>query len=318
MTVTDQTTTCRFDHEAFVYGSEDEYVGCLRPLLAGAVARGEPTYAVVPTGSAKLLADVLGATASGVSFIDAETWYRRPAETIAAYDRILRELRPGTRATVVGEVQFGDTPRDWLAWTRYESALNRILEQHDAQVVCPYDSRALAPSVVEAAARTHPHVLGSGGSRHSEVYADPEVLLPVLTLDWDVPPGPPAIDLLVQGSTDAARRAFRRAALAAGFEIERVEELTLAVNEVVTNALVHGGGQARLRVWASAEGVTCTVEDEGPGNEDALLGYRPPAPGAERGYGLWLARRIFDDVESRRSSAGGLAVVLDARSRRAI
>lgn len=313
--MTDRRTE-RLDHEAFLYGSDDEYAACLGTLLAGALARGEPAYAVVAPEKAKLLAGELGAMADRVSFFDAANWYCQPAETLAAYDRILRGLRPGTRAVVVGEVQFGDTQRDWLAWTRYESALNRVLEGHQARVVCPYDSRSLAPSVIEAAARTHPHILRVHGQQPSGVYAEPEVLLPVLTLDWDVPPGPPEVDLIVHGGTDAARRAFRRAALATGFDLDRVEELTLAVNEVVTNALVHGGGRARLRVWVSADGVTCTVEDEGPGNEDALLGYRPPPPGAERGYGLWLARRIFDDVESRRSAAGGLAVVLDARSRR--
>ena len=304
------------DHDAFVYASEDEFAECLTPLLVHALGRGRPAVAVVPKANAQLLADTLGDDAARVSFVEADGWYRHPAETIGAYDRMLRTFPEDAEPFVIGEVQFGETPRDWLAWTRYESALNRSLQDHRAHVVCPYDKRTLPASVVDAALRTHPHLLAAGERSESSVYAEPEVLLPVLTFAWDAPQRPPEVDLVVKGNTDSVRRAFRRAALAAGFEPDRVEELTLALNEIVTNALVHGGGQAHLRTWVSPEGVTCVVDDEGPGVDDALLGYRPPAPDAVRGYGMWLARRIFDDLDARRTAGGGLSVVLDARNNR--
>lgn len=305
-----------FDHDAFVYSSDDEFVAGLVPACAAALASGGHVLAVVPEANAQILASGLGADAARTSFLAAEDFYHHPVEAIGEYDRLLRALPFGTRGFVVGEVQFGESQRERRSWTRYESALNRALESHDAHLVCPYDARTLPTSLVDAARRTHPHVLGPTGRTESPLYAEPEVLLPLLTLTWDAPMQPPDVDLVVKGSTDAARRAFRRAALVAGFDPGRVEELTLALNEVVTNAIVHGGGQAHLRTWISPEGVTCAIDDEGPGLDDALLGYRPPPPDAEGGYGLWMARKMFDDFEARRAPGGGLAVVLEARTER--
>ena len=59
--------------------------------------------------------------------MDAREWYRNPTRTIAGYDRVLRDLDRGRSAFVIGEVQFGDDPRQWAEWTRYEAALNRVL-----------------------------------------------------------------------------------------------------------------------------------------------------------------------------------------------
>jgi anti-sigma regulatory factor (Ser/Thr protein kinase) len=95
------------------------------------------------------------------------------------------------------------------------------------------------------------------------------------------------------------RNLVRRAALDAGFPGEKADELVLAVNEVATNAVVHGRPPAVLRVWTSAEEAFCEVSDAGPGIDDMRAGQVLPPPKSIGGRGLYLARVLADDVEIR-------------------
>ena len=297
-----------FVHEAFVYEGDDDYVGVLVPLMTAALAADSRVIAVVPPRSAGLLRCALGDTAAGARWVDARDWYRRPSRTIAGYARTLAELPAGASAFVIGEVPFGDAP-DRLAWTRYEAALNRALDRHAAHVVCPYDARALPSAVTHDARRTHPHLQGGDGSRPSGAYVEPEDLLRELARPVVAPAGPPDVVVDLDGSIAVARRAFAAAAMVWGLTAGRADELSLAVSEVVTNAVVHGGGVASLRVWCRHD-LTCVVDDGGAGNDDPLLGYVPPLPGSLGGYGLWVTRQLFDRTELGRSPAGGLRVLL--------
>jgi len=298
-------------HEALVYGSDAAYVAALAPLLAQATAEGRPAIAVVPAHNTALLRGALTpAVAAQVEWVSAEDWYQHPIRTIAAYEARIRRLPAGSVALVVGEVQFGTTEVQWAAWTRYESALNRALERHAVRVICPYDSRSLPATVVDDAARTHPCLLSDGNPRPSEGYEAPEALLRDLPPALAMPERGPDVELVDQRSARPARRAFGEAARAWGVPDERIDELSVGVSEVVTNAVLHGHSAATVRVWCDDEVLLCAVEDEGGGTDDVLLGYRPPAAGAMGGYGLWLARQVFDRSELDCSPAGGLRVLL--------
>jgi anti-sigma regulatory factor (Ser/Thr protein kinase) len=66
----------------------------------------------------------------------------------------------------------------------------------------------------------------------------------------------------------------------------------VAVNEVTTNAVRHGGGAGRLELWRMGDHLYCRVIDRGPGipaNHRRLDLPRPPRH-AIAGRGLWLAR----------------------------
>jgi len=311
--VTDVAAVCasELEHEAFVYSSDDEYVSTLAPLIEAAVNAGDEVIVVVPTANERLLRAALTVAAHRVSWIDAAEWYRHPARTISAYDRALRELRPGCAAFVIGEVQFGTTETEWAEWTRYESVLNRVLERYPARVICPYDARALAPAVVADASRTHPTLVGIDARRPSVAFVEPEVFvtpLPPARSNGDV------FEATIVGARSVrdGRRLFTEVARDVGFADERVDELAVAVSEVLTNAVVHGGGRATMRVSAERHEVLCVVADEGAGADDPLLGFRAPNGMSEGGYGLWFARQTFDRVEIERSAAGGLVVHLVA------
>ncbi|WP_433605134.1 ATP-binding protein [Dactylosporangium sp. CA-139114] len=69
-----------------------------------------------------------------------------------------------------------------------------------------------------------------------------------------------------------------------------------AVNEVLTNAYVHGAPPVDVAVWVTRGRVECRVTDRGPGFRDPLTGYRPGPGGTRSGTGLWLARQACDEV----------------------
>lgn len=294
-----------FRHEAFVYGSDEEYVAVLATYVLSGLVDDDVVIAVVPARNAALLREAIGPDFDAVEVIDADEWYRTPGTTIAGYDDVLAAHAGARRVRVIGEVAFGDTAADWAAWTRYEAALNRAFERYEARVVCPYDARTLPPTVVVDACRTHPVLLSGAGSAPSVAYEEPEALARSLRVPMSIPTGAPVLDLTVDHDLRDARMAFRQVAAAAGFDTRRIAELTLAVNEVLTNALVHGGGPARLRVWDEGGGeLFCTVDDPGPGADDPLVGLLPPHADRHGGRGVWLVRQLFDRAELVRSDAG--------------
>ena len=85
-------------HEAFVYGSDDEFVGRMASFLQDGLAEGATAFAVTTRGNWARLREQLGASAERVSFTDRDGCYLRPATTIASYANTLqRSLRAALR-----------------------------------------------------------------------------------------------------------------------------------------------------------------------------------------------------------------------------
>jgi serine/threonine-protein kinase RsbW len=79
---------------------------------------------------------------------------------------------------------------------------------------------------------------------------------------------------------------------------QRLDDFVLAVNELLTNAVRHGGGKGRVRLWRRGDEVVCEVSDHGTGFDDTRLsaGTKPP-PDTPGGWGLWLADKLSDRME---------------------
>jgi anti-sigma regulatory factor (Ser/Thr protein kinase) len=74
-----------------------------------------------------------------------------------------------------------------------------------------------------------------------------------------------------------------------------VDDLLLVVNELCGNAIRHGGGRGRLRLWIDGYRVMCRVTDSGPGMpQPEVQGLDRPASSVVGGRGLWIVRRLAD------------------------
>ena len=110
-------------------------------------------------------------------------------------------------------------------------------------------------------------------------------------------------DILLSQSFDhstitALRHAVASTAGRCGLTGDRLDDFVVAVNELLTNAIRHGGGQGRVRVWVLDGSVVCEVSDAGAG----IAGERPPRPprpvaDQPGGWGLWLAEELTDGFE---------------------
>ena len=104
----------------------------------------------------------------------------------------------------------------------------------------------------------------------------------------------------------------RTVGLDAGLADEKADALVIAVNEITTNAVVHGRAPAGLRLWTSADDVLCEVRDAGYGIDDEFAGQVLPVPDSVGGRGLWLARVLCDDLDIGRDGESAVSLRMAA------
>ena len=113
------------------------------------------------------------------------------------------------------------------------------------------------------------------------------------------------------GSLYALRAAVAAHAAAAGLGTHQVYDVTAVAHELAANAVIHGAGHGRLRLWTDDKFLYCQVSDDGRGGAADGAGEQDgaaPWP-AEHGHGLWLAAQLADHVDIGRSPDGTTATV---------
>jgi anti-sigma regulatory factor (Ser/Thr protein kinase) len=110
-------------------------------------------------------------------------------------------------------------------------------------------------------------------------------------------PLPPELAPLDQrfdrGGLYALRAAVAAHAAHFGLPENLVEDVVVIANELASNAVRHGGGGGRLRLWRNESAVHCQVSDGGPGMaQPDTAGTRRAAPAAPGGRGLWIVRQL--------------------------
>ncbi|HYZ75771.1 MAG TPA: anti-sigma factor RsbA family regulatory protein [Gaiellaceae bacterium] len=298
-----------FRHEALLYAGRDEFVDWVGAFVRDAVAAEETVLAVVAPEKIDLLRGALDGEAAEVFFADMRKLGGNPARIIPAWREFVAEhSATGRPVRGVGEpIWPGRSEAELAECRRHESLLNlAFADGRPWWLVCPYDTESLDPAVVEEARRTHPFVCEDGVGRESVDYYG----LDAIARPFDERlPDPP---------DDVSEVAFRRGPLAplrrfvadhaAGLGAARRADFVLAVHEVVSNSIRHGGGAGTLHVWRDRDALVCEVRDGGR-IDDPLVGRERPAFGGPGGRGLWLANQLCDLVQVRSFPHGSVVRV---------
>ncbi len=126
----------------------------------------------------------------------------------------------------------------------------------------------------------------------------------------------PGVDPSLDLRFDAGRLFALRAAVAAhasslGADDEELDRVLLVAQELAGNAIRHGGGGGRLRLWWSEGGIVCEVSDSGDGLADPrAVGLGPPPITSPTGRGLWIVRTLCDEVRIDTDSNGTTVTVV--------
>ena len=132
---------------------------------------------------------------------------------------------------------------------------------------------------------------------------------------------PPILDLgFDPGTLQTAREQVRACVSHAGFPDDQADDVVLAVHELAANAVCHGPGGGRVRVWNLAGALYCQVDD---GNSPAS-GQPDGSPGpaaanslpCEPGHGLWVVQQLADQMQSLSGPDGTCVLIRFGRGAR--
>jgi anti-sigma regulatory factor (Ser/Thr protein kinase) len=283
-------------HEAVLYSSPDELAARLAPRIDAAMRTGGPVVAVLEEENRTALMTVLGGDAGSVDFADPTEVHSVPAFTVATrWARASRGLQPSDRPTTVISQPVEGIPNCGPEhWARLDMALNVAIEGLPITVLCPYPAGGPELARVEA---THPLVSTGADVHPSSRYRRPHETV----VEYPPPPPPelagPEAELAFDAHGLAAVRAMVvGAGSAVGLAGGRLADFVLAVNEVASNAVEHGPGHGRLRVWTTGGEIVAEVADAGR-MDVRFPGVAVPPPSGPRGRGLWLASEMCDVLQ---------------------
>jgi anti-sigma regulatory factor (Ser/Thr protein kinase) len=300
-----------FVHQAQIYDSEQDFLEVAVPFAREGIGAGEAVLARVRGPNAEALIDALGGDAYAIDVATAEGFYETPARTRSKFLDWAAEHADGRRVRLLGEPPWPLLSAAGVReWARHEAVINLSFAGSPVTFVCPYDARGLPASIIEHAERTHPQLVRAGDVAASPAYLDPRDFCGALNDAAPAPSGSPVAELRVEAERLASLRELVQGhAWEAGVEVGRIADIVLAVDEVATNALVHGAEPAIVRVWRQPGELVFEVVDSGAGIDDPVAGQLAPTGDAGAGRGLWTARQLCDSVEFRRNPSG-VAVTL--------
>lgn len=294
-----------YQHEAFFYRGEQEFLDGTVPFVRDGVALGEPVLVATNRHRIEAMRTLLGEAAVAVRFVDMGALGANPACIIPAWLEFVRE-HAGRPLRGIGEpVWPGRRDVEILESQLHEALLNLALpDQAPLWLRCPYDLAALPADVIEEAQRSHPYLAGGqtdiarstsfGGVSHAHRAFErglPEPASVDRAMTFDV------------GDLRRVRRVVATAAVESGLGAERGADLQLAVHELAVNSVRHGGGHGRLRLWQEPGALVCEVSDDGH-VQDPLTGRRSVRSDGATGRGLWMVNRLCDLVQLRSTSVG--------------
>jgi anti-sigma regulatory factor (Ser/Thr protein kinase) len=289
-----------YQHEALPYRDREEFVSSCVAIAEEARQHDERVLFLLAAAKLDELRQALSAGADDVALVAIDQHGRNPARITTMLDSF-QASASGRRCVGVNETVSTARSRAAFAEAMFaETVLNLpSVQSWPLSVICLYDTSALDSSWLTEMRRSHPVVRGEPDNPAF----DPSLAAALFAQPPDDPPAD-AYWRVSAGVDLAATRAFiRTRANAYSLTEERLDDLVMAANEVVTNSVRHGGGQCRIGIWEDDGSVVCEVRDRGV-IADPLAGRLAPAPTAPAGRGLWLANHLCDLVQIRSSQEG--------------
>ncbi len=305
MTVPSTVPKEDFRHKTLFYGTAGEYLADCLEFVRGGLAAGEPVLVAVPQANLSPLRSRLGEAAEAVSFVDMTVAGGNPGRIISSVLRPFFDEHPARPVRVISEAIWpGRTAMEYPACIQHEALVNLAFTGRQASMLCPYNAVSLPPSVLTDAARTHPVIVQGGRPNFSSTYGDPVQVLDAYNRPL---PEPPVVGDTILIDAAATPRTIRRfvhgCARSAGMIPEQLTKLLAAVDEVVTNTIVHTRRPGILSIWQEGDWIACEVEDSGH-ILDPLVGRRPSAPFDIRPRGLALVQDVCDLVRMHSDETG--------------
>ena len=304
--------TASFRHEVMLYDSPETFVEEAAPFIRDAVSAGEPIMVAIGAEKIELLRTWLGEDADWVVFADMAELGANPARIIPAWQEFVDEnAASGRPMRGIGEPIWADrSPTELVECQCHEALLNvAFANAADFHLICPYDTAQLDGDVIAEAEASHPFVAGAPSAAYRGDHAVPQFAAPL-----PHPPADAGIHEITRDTLADLRHLTAAEGARAGLSAQRTHDLVLAVHEIATNSVRHGGGRGVLRVWLEDDTLICDVRDSGRISVQPLVGRVRPALGQAGGWGLWLANQLCDLVQLRELPHGS-AVRLHQRAR---
>jgi len=298
------TTGSGYRHEALIYAGASDFLDATLDFIGAGLTNREPMLVVLDEDKIDALRRELGRDADAVTFADMTDVGANPGRIIGLWHAFLADNARAGAVRGIGEPVYAErSPAELIECQLHEALLNVAFPDVDEfWLLCPYDLESLPDEVVAEAFRSHPFIVNGGDRRPSPLYRHPD---PAVLFGSDLPgPGGGAVSAAFGHHDLAALRRFvaERAALAL-FHTAQIEEIVVAVNEVATNAVEHGGGSGIVRLWTHDDTFYFEVVDTGRFDQP-LAGRIPPAPTRPDGRGLWMANQLCDLVQIRSYPSG--------------
>jgi anti-sigma regulatory factor (Ser/Thr protein kinase) len=296
-----------FDHEAICYSGKEEFVSRTVPLVVEGVESDEAVCVAVPEPRLSLLRDALGDLGTRVTFVDMAKVGANPARIIPFWQSFVSLHGDGAAVRGIGQPLWeGRSAEETVECQRHEALINLAFAgSSDVRILCPYDTKANDAAVVEEARHSHPLIVDGNGREASEDYRNLEEVMKPFDAPLSEPPKEAHRFDFGRKDLQAIREIARSTALGAHLDRSSAEDLVLAVNEVATNSIKHGGGSGTLRAWSSRNDVVCEVRDSGL-ISDPLAGRLMPDSNSSSGRGLWMANSLCDLVQIRALPEGNV------------
>ncbi len=278
-----------YSHSALFHDTDDELVAGLVSFVEQGIEADERVVVVVSSSVGEMIRERVGPGAE-FDLLNSADVYTQPVRTLGAYVETVRAgTGKGRSMRVAGQpIWTGLSPLEIAEWTCVEAACNLVFASSPLQMLCPYDTARLDPSVIAAARRTHPEI------RHgSRVTTSPEFShfahqRAVRASELPARPATSEQISMFSAADLAPVQSFVEAfARSQGTADGRITDLALTVGELVDHVIDFRAGPARLYIWATAEQLVYEIESSGL-LSSPFAGYLPPSASDPIETGLWL------------------------------